>query len=522
MRILLVRAANDPENFGWTYDDLPPLLRKSAFVPPLALATLAALTPDDIEVRIWDEHARGPVTDFAGFDLVGITAYSSQLPRARALAATVRAAGIMTVIGGPGPTSDPEGCRDDFDIVFVGEAETTWPEFLADLREGRRPHREYRPLALPDMAQSPPPRWDALVADMPAYVAGPVQVSRGCPFDCEFCGVWQTFGRKMRTKPIDQVIDEIQALQQLGARSILFCSDNFYGAPKYAKALLHRLLDYNRTLTSPLIYSAELDINISRDDEILALLADTGFASLLIGIESPNKESLVEMRKRQNLRGDLITNIHRVQSFGVPIDGSIVVGFDHDTTAIFDEMFEFLQESNMPLPRPHMLKAIPGTELHKRLVGQNRVIDSRAITGAVASEYLDAVVYSNVVPAGMSRAELVAGYGELVRKIFDWDNFSARLLGFVEGVTREPAGWDEAVCRGYAAMMRGQRAHLPVDLADKYDGLVAKVEQSRPYMLPSVARSLLRYTFELRRVAQTAANTRRQLAAMGASDLVTA
>ena len=516
MRILLVRVANDRERLSWAYEDLSPILKKDAFVAPLALATLAALTPDDIEVRIWDEHVRGPATDFAGVDFVGITAFSSQMPRARTLAATVRAAGVRTVIGGPGATAAPETYRNDFDVIFVGEAEQTWPQFLDDLRSGRDVRSEYRAPAVPDLALSPPPRWDAIAADMPRYVTGPVQISRGCPFDCEFCSVWQTFGRKMRTKAIDKVLAEVKTLGRLGMRSILLCSDNFYGAPKYAKALLRELLAYNQTLDAPFLYAAELDINIARDDEFLAMMADANFGSLLIGIESPNKASLLEMRKRQNLRGDLLGNIQHVQSYGVPIDGSIIVGFDHDTPSIFEDMFEFLQLSRMPLPRPHILKAIPGTELYRRLMAEGRIVDPDAIVNTSVREYLDAVLNSNIVPLGMSRAELMSGYARLVQRIFAWENFSARLHAFVAGVTRPPTPREERLGPGYAQMFHQQKRDLPADLVPKYEALLGEVEQARPHLVPMVVRTLLRYTFEVGRVAQIVANAELQLAAIGA------
>jgi radical SAM superfamily enzyme YgiQ (UPF0313 family) len=93
---------------------------------------------------------------------------------------------------------------------------------------------------------------------------------------------------------------------------------------------------------------------------MLELLADANFSGLLIGIETPNRDSLAEARKRQNLRGNLVENCQHIQSYGVPIDGSIVVGFDHDTQATFDEQFNFLQEACIPLPKMHMLKAIAG------------------------------------------------------------------------------------------------------------------------------------------------------------------
>jgi radical SAM superfamily enzyme YgiQ (UPF0313 family) len=486
----------------WAYDGLPQLLRKRAFMAPLALATIAALTPPDIDVRIWDEHTRGPVTedaDFGDCDLIGVTAFSSHLRRARRIARIARARGIPVVIGGPGVTSAPETCRDDFDVLFVGEAETTWPQFIEEFRAGTH-RREYHPADKPDLALSPQPRWDSVVGDLPHYVTGGVQVSRGCPFDCEFCGVWQIFGRKMRTKPVPQVIEEVRTLEKLGMRSILFCSDNFVGAPKYAKELLRNIISLNAEYPRPLAFAAELDITIARDPEMLELLADANVCNLLIGIETPNRESLVEVRKRQNLRGDLVETCHRIQSYGLPIDGSIVVGFDHDTTATFETVFDFLQEACIPLPKMHMLKAIPGTELHARLSAAGRVISTSGIGSGGSAEYLDAGVHTNILPERMSRVELMQGYDWLLGRIWDWTSFEQRVTGFVSKVQRAPRLPVEAPGTGHAAYLRTCLDAYPPAGRACAERLLALTEATEPGILPVVVKLILRHLFEVTRL----------------------
>jgi radical SAM superfamily enzyme YgiQ (UPF0313 family) len=500
--ILLICASNDHEMSTWAYDGLPQLLRKKAFMTPLALATIAALTPSDIRVRIWDEHTRGPVDEAAEFgacDLVGVTAFSSHLRRARKIARIARAKGIPVVIGGPGVTSAPESCRDDFDVLFVGEAETTWPQFIEDFRAGTH-KREYQALEKPDMALSPPPRWESVVKELPDYVTGGVQVSRGCPFDCEFCGVWQIFGRKMRTKPVDQVIEEVRTLQRLGMHTILFCSDNFVGAPKYAKELLRRVIELNAEFPRPLAYAAELDITIARDPEMLELLADANLCNLLVGIETPNRESLIEVRKRQNLRGDLVETCHKIQAYGLPIDGSIVVGFDHDTTATFDDVFTFLQAACIPLPKMHMLKAIPGTELHARLSAEGRVINSAGIGSGGSAEYLDAGVHTNILPGRMSRVELMQGYDRLLARIWDWGNFEQRVTGFVRRVERPPRLPIEAPGTGHAAYLRTCLDAYPPEGRACAERLVALTEATAPAILPVVVKLIFRQLFEVARL----------------------
>jgi radical SAM superfamily enzyme YgiQ (UPF0313 family) len=502
--ILLVCAHFDPEFSNWVYHELPIRLQKKAFIAPLHLATVAALTPKEIEVRIWDEPVHGLIderTDFGReYDLVGITAFSSHMRRARKIARILRERGMLVAIGGPGVTAAPESCRDDFDILFIGETEKTWPQFLADFQAGNYA-KEYRATDLPDLSLSPAPRWDSIADVMKSsYVTGGVQVTRGCPFDCEFCGVWQTFGRKMRTKPIAQVINEVVALQRLGMESILYCSDNFVGNPRYAKEVLRAVTAVNNSFDRPLNFATELDITIARDEEMLALLADANFSGLLIGIETPNKESLKEARKRQNLRGNLIEECRKIQSFGVPIDASMIVGFDHDTPDVFDRQFEFLQESFIPLPKIHMLKAIEGTELKTRMVGEGRVLDMNRLYRSGSAEYLDAHLYTNILPKKMSRRELLLGYLDLIERIFDWDNFEVRMKGFVTNVKRRPNRPLEDPNSEIVGSLRKVLQALPNNIQAPINRILEHTEQRAQFMMRAVAVLIFRQYFESSRL----------------------
>lgn len=466
---------------------------------PLHLATVAALTPDGLGITLWDEAIQGEInesTQLEQYDLVGVTGYVAQLPRARELARLCRERGITVALGGPGVSLVPEKCRDDFDVLFIGEAEFTWPQFIQDWLKGE--HRnEYRQVAKPDLSASPVPRWD-LVEDVDRYLFGAVQTTRGCPFDCEFCDVIYLLGRRPRTKPIDQVLEEVANLESLGVKQIFCCDDNFIGDPRYAKDLLRELIPLNHSFDSPAHFSTQLTINVARDDELLALLADANFGPIFIGIETPNKASLQETNKPQNYRTDLVADVKKIQSFGLPILSSMILGFDHDEPSIFDEQFEFIQECHIPNSTINVLTAGEGTKLWARLMTEGRLVkaDERHGKSTLGTH---GGIFTNIVPAQMSRVELMQGYGKLISELRDWDNFGARVKGFISGVQREPnvsAREQKREIGPQAEKFRKFVFSLDENVRRSIIGVIQHTVQKTPYMLEKVLR-LITYQFRL-------------------------
>jgi radical SAM superfamily enzyme YgiQ (UPF0313 family) len=411
---------------------------QKVFMAPLSLATLAALTPADIDVDIWDEAVHGLISDDTDlqkdYDLVGVTGYINHLWRVKQLGEIFRRRGIPVAVGGPGVSSAPEYYRNSFDTLFIGEAEYSWPQFLTDWKAGR-PRPEYRQVEKVDMTLSPQPRWDKVAADMDHYLIGPVQTTRGCPFDCEFCDVIYIYGRQARHKSIEQVLEEVAALERLGAERIVFCDDNFIGNPRYAKALLRALIPLNNAFRRPLGFYTQITLNVAKDDEMLELLADANFAGLLIGLESPNIESLIETNKPQNYKTDMLADIHKIQSYGLPILASLIVGFDHDDSTIFDRHFEFIQEACLPIPSLHILKAPVGTKLWVRLHREGRVV---RFWEDIEKSVSDIRLSTNIIPKQVTRTELMSGYLSLVEHVRDWRNFEARVKGMIALIRRQP------------------------------------------------------------------------------------
>ncbi len=411
-------------------------LARKGWMAPLGLTTIAALTPDDVDVDIWDEAIRGPIdenTEFKkDYDLAGVTGYTNHFARVTEISSIMRQRGIPVAIGGPGVSAEPEHYREHFDIRFIGEAEYTWPRFIADWKSGR--HRpEYRQVAKVDMEHSPLPVWDKVAASLKSYMFGGVQTTRGCPFDCEFCDVISLYGRQARHKPIDAVLEEIRTLERLGIGSIFFCDDNFIGAPRYAKALLKKLIPLNRSFRRPVGFSTQLSLNLAKDDELMELLADANFSGVFIGVETPNLESLVETNKRQNYETDMVAAVRRIHGYSITIFAGMIVGFDHDDPAIFDRQFEFLQRAGIAIPTMNMLKAPTGTRLWVRLHKEGRLVDIASMKQAV-----DVFPVTNIVPKRMTRVQLMSGYRGLVQRIRDWRNFEARVKVMISQMLRRP------------------------------------------------------------------------------------
>lgn len=488
-RILLISPFSQNEALWITGTEGPEVKNNT---PPLALVTIAALTPDGFTVDIWDEVVHGVIDDFtlldAEYDLVGITGYKAHFQRARRLAEIFRKRNIPIAVGGPGVSATPDEYQDYFDILFIGEAEKTWPRFLEDWRQGKQ-KKEYRQIESIEMSESPVPDWELIADDIHKYSMGFIQTTRGCPFDCEFCDVVYLYGRRPRHKPKERVLEEVRLLERLGVRAIFICDDEFIGDPPYAKDLLRSLISLNREFRQPLTYSAQLTLRVSKDDELLELLADANFDVLFIGIETPNQESLKESSKLHNLSSNLIENIHKIQSYGVIVRSGIIVGFDHDDAGIFDMQYRFIQDSYIPSLAINMLKAPFGTRLWSRLRQDGRVV---RITPEVRDKLGHPRSYTTIIPKQMTRVELMRGYRSLVERIFDWQNFGARVLGFIGNLKRTPAGM-VGECEKNAFDLYPVKYGDCDEVRQIIQHILAEVAVKAPPMLPRIAALIVQH-----------------------------
>jgi radical SAM superfamily enzyme YgiQ (UPF0313 family) len=416
MKICLI-APKNPESF-WTFDRILPSLNKKCVFPNLSLPTVAGITPREHDVVLMDENVQS--IDFEiDADIIGLTGYVIHKRRIFEIAAEFRRRGKFVVAGGPLASLCPEELRDKVDVVFVDEAEYTWPQFLKDYEAGHW-HSEYRQDEKPSMHDSPLPRFDLLKIDQ--YRSMTIQFTRGCPFTCEFCDIIVMYGRRPRAKTVDQVMAEVREIHRLGAHNIFVVDDNFIGNKKEAKQLLTAMVEWQRANGYPMEFMTEVSLNVSQDEELLTLMRRANFTTIFIGIESPRPASLEETKKNQNLRGNLLDSVHKIQRAGLEVMAGMIVGFDSDDPAIFEEQFRFIQDARIPVSMTGMLNALPKTPLYKRLKEAGRL---------AAESVGDQFVLTNIIPHGMSSAELYAGYKRLLQRLYSHRNYRRRVMQLI-------------------------------------------------------------------------------------------
>src|SRR5581483_4999569 len=411
LSICLINPKFDPSYWGFDYAlPLYPGDKRCTMITG-ALPTLAGLVPRGHEVVLLDENVE-PI-DFDSlrrFDVVGVTGMNVQKKRLLEILARLRDREGLVVVGGAYVTVDQDCVAGLCDVVFRGEAETTWPVFLASLAAGEPVQRVYRQTEPTDMGAVLKPRYDLLKVER--YASGALQFSRGCPFQCEFCDIIVTFGRKPRHRRPEHVIEEIEDMWHAGFHSVFIVDDNFIGNKKAAKALLRLIIPWQESHGYPLRLSTEASINLADDSELLDLMYHANFRHVFIGIETPRESSLRETRKFQNVRGDsLAAKLERIQQKGIDVHGGFIVGFDSDDRSVFEEQYRFIQDNGILLAMVGMLQAIPTTPLYDRLKAENRLVEDDNC---------------NVQPAGMTREELRAGYWNLVTRLYEPEAFLDR------------------------------------------------------------------------------------------------
>jgi radical SAM superfamily enzyme YgiQ (UPF0313 family) len=230
------------------------------------------------------------------------------------------------------------------------------------------------------------------------------------------------YGRRPRAKPPARLIAEIEACHRLGARQIFVVDDNFIGNKQLAKDVLREIARWGAERGHPIDFNTEVSLDVARDEELLELLRAARFTAVFVGIESPRASSLREAGKTQNLRGDLIESVRKIQSYGIQVQAGMIVGFDHDDPGVFAEHARFIRAARIPVSMTGMLQALPKTPLHERVAREGRLLGES--TG-------DQFAFSNIVPKAMTRLELYRGYRALLDELYAYRPYRRRALAFL-------------------------------------------------------------------------------------------
>ena len=412
--IVIVNPRFEPSYWGYEY--VLPALGVKANTTSACLSLLAALTPKEHRVTVIDENIEDIDYDLcAKADIVALTGMSVQRRRMKSILTKLRESDRLIAVGGPWVTVSEDYFGNLVDVKFIGEAEQTWPQFLTEWSEGTHAAR-YEQATRTDMTQVPTPDWSVL--KMGNYLYGTLQISRGCPFTCEFCDIIQTFGRLPRLKTSAQVMQELDALKAAGMHSVVVVDDNLIGNKKAIKPILRDIADWQERNGFPFRMMTEASIDLADDPELVEMMVATNMRYVFIGVESPNEASLRETKKLQNVRKGrtMLEKIHDIQKRGLEITAGMIVGFDSDDSSIFQQQIEFVNKSRIINAMVGMLYAIPKTPLFHRLAREGRL-----------DEAGEATYGTNVVPTGMKPAELLAGYNNVTAALNEVDVYFDRV-----------------------------------------------------------------------------------------------
>ena len=392
--------------------------RPAALAADLALPTVKAMVPSGFQVQMVDERVQ-ELDENISDCLVGFTVRSNQVNRVRELSAMFRQRGCTIIGGGPVARLAPDLIRDHCDIVVSGELEAIGTELFEDLKAGT-----YRDLYVGDrlaLTHSPAPDWDGYPLER--CLQGSIQVSRGCPYGCEYCDVYQYVGSQVRYKEPGQVTAELAQLRKHGVASVFMCDDNFTIIPEKASRVLDAIRDLQLSGDgNRLILSTQLSLDAADDVCLLEQCAGAGMRSVFVGIESVNEESMIEVGKTPNIQVDLQRQVSRFLDAGIMVMAGMMLGFDADSKSIFRDQFEMTQVLPIPLFTIYPLQAPPGTKLYQRLRKAGRLLPGESVGVQVL------LTGTNFEPAQFSSEELEMGMRWLFNRVYAVSEFEQRAM----------------------------------------------------------------------------------------------
>lgn len=423
----------------WNYKDACDLIGAKTPSPPLGLITVAAILPQHWNFKLMDLNTRSfNDADWQWADMICV---GGMLPQQKNILKIINKAkndGKFVVVGGPDPTSQPD-LYAHADVLVIGEGESAIPIWLESWRQGN-PRGVFKEKEKPDVTLSPCPRYDLL--DFSNYAQVGVQYSRGCPFNCEFCDIIELYGRKPRTKNPEQILKELSIIKSLGySGSIDIVDDNFIGNKRNVKrSLLPALIEWNKENQYPFFYATEASMNLGDDEALLAQMREAEFRIVFMGIETPDTDLLMMTQKSQNTVRPITDRVHKIYEYGIVVTAGFILGFDGEKEGMDQRMIHLIESLNINMAMVGLLVALPNTQLTRRLLKEERLLNFRGERVSNEADLLRSarVDTSNVyiadqTVAGLNfittrnRFDIINEYINVVKKIYSPESYFARL-----------------------------------------------------------------------------------------------
>jgi radical SAM superfamily enzyme YgiQ (UPF0313 family) len=421
--VLLVFPRFETASF-WSLEAACQVAGRRSPGPPLGLITVAALLPPEWAVRLVDRNAEElHDNDLNWADLVMTGGMIPQRPDSLRVIELCHTRGKPVAVGGPDVSSSPD-IYIGADFRVIGEAESLMESFARAWSEGARSGVFKGEPEKTDVTASPIPRFDLL--NLEYYLHVNIQFSRGCPFTCEFCDIIELYGRVPRTKTVEQMLAELDALHRAGYRgTVSFVDDNFIGNKKAVKSFLPYLVAWQKKRNYPFDFFTEASVNLADDDVLLQMMREANFGAVFIGIESPNVDLLIAMQKKQNTRRDLVKSIKKIYSAGMFVMAGFIVGFDNENDRVKEEIIACIEATAIPICMVGLLTALPNTQLYRRLLKEGRLpSDANNFDGSRGSDQCTmGLNFETLRP----RDEIIKDYVEILKKVYEPQAYFARV-----------------------------------------------------------------------------------------------
>ena len=390
---------------------------------PLGLITVAALLPPTWSLRLVDRNTEELTDDQLEWaDLVMTGGMLPQHPDTLEIIDLSHQHEKPVVVGGPAVTSSPHMYK-TADFRVLGEAEGIINDFVAAWLAGTREGLFEAEKFTVDVTKSPIPRFDLLKFDRYLHIG--VQFSRGCPFTCEFCDIIELYGRIPRAKTNSQMLAELDELYRLGYRGhVDFVDDNLIGNKKAVRKFMPELRVWLERNDYPFEFTTEASLNLADDDAFLKAMTEANFVGVFVGIESPDTDTLVAMKKKQNTRRSLVESIQKIYAAGIFVTAGFIVGFDSEKGSIADGMIELIEDAAIPVCMIGLLYALPNTQLTRRLKKEGRLHPTPdSYPPGAADQCTQGLNFDTMRP----RQEVLLDYKRILEKVYDPAAYAGRL-----------------------------------------------------------------------------------------------